>query len=193
MAFRAWPAALCRQGSAPENGSPPAIPVRGNGSVTRIPASSGKCRESAFGRLRFSLSAAPSPAADEDERKEDGMSSGAHSPAAAPLVPSSSAEPDRSLAGLLDVLDRADAMLPRQPHRPRRSAAYRSSRPAALRPVPPLRSSSSPPPARRPFPPRRSPSPPAPAAAPAEAAAPLPVPAPGGLRGLVHRAALWGA
>src|SRR3954454_13146989 len=115
------------------------------------------------------------------------------SPAATSPVPSSSGA-DGSLAGLLGVLDRADAMLPRQhrsrqPYRPGqaqrpwRSAATRASRGVALRPVPPLRSSV-----------------PAPAPAPADPPAPPPpavaVAAPPHrrrLRGLARRAALWGA
>src|SRR4051794_9556435 len=84
------------------------------------------------------------------------MGSEANSPATSPVVPSSPdgvrparpalqeggrrADADLSLAGLLDVLDRADVMGPRRPARHRRSVAHRSSRGVALRPVPPLRS-----------------------------------------------------
>src|SRR4051812_49682383 len=91
------------------------------------------------------------------------MSSKQPATGAEPVVPSRSAaaarrggpDADLSLAGLIDVLDRADAMLPRQRPRPRRAAAHRGAgRPAgrgvALRPVPPLRAK---PPAPAPRPP----------------------------------------
>ncbi|RBY93661.1 hypothetical protein DQ237_16945 [Blastococcus sp. TF02-8] len=100
----------------------------------------------------------------------------AHRPAPAHVSPDLSGRaPARSLAGLIDVLDRADAGRPRP-----RPAVHRAARPAPLRSVQP-----------------------APLARPARAAAPLTprvVVVPervrqplGGLRGIVRRAALWGA
>src|SRR3954447_1642457 len=67
------------------------------------------------------------------------------------------------LAGLIDVLDRADGMLPRQRPRPRRSAAFRAV-PAGRMPLPPARpipalQAPPPPAAARPPPPARSPPP----------------------------------
>jgi hypothetical protein len=91
-----------------------------------------------------------------------------------------------SLAGLIDVLDRADGGLVRQRPRPRRSAAYRpaGSR-SGVRTVP-LRSVQPAPMAR-----------PVPAAVP-QAPGPavtvtVPAPASGGLRALTRRIALWGS
>src|SRR4051812_8986932 len=72
----------------------------------------------------------------------------------APAARRGGADAGLSLAGLIDVLDRADAMLPRQRPRPRRAAAHRGAgraagRGVALRPVPPLRA-KPPAPAPRP-------------------------------------------
>src|SRR5690348_3527201 len=78
--------------------------------------------------------------------------------AAAAVVPRSAAalppaRDERTLAGLIDVLDRADAMLPPRRHRPARSSAYRPAGrrvPAPVRPLPPApagRAAAPPPPA----------------------------------------------
>src|SRR4051812_36939613 len=87
---------------------------------------------------------------------------------------------ERSLAGLIDVLDRADAMLPRHRSRPRRSAAYR---PAGRRVPTPVRPVPAPPAGRA-----------LPAPAPRTVAAP---PSAHGVRARLHavvrRLALWGA
>lgn len=137
-------------------------------------------------------------------------------------LPSSSTDPDAglTLAGLIDVLDRADDVLVRRRPRPRRSAVYRSagarpvgsrtvadrwdpmrtmqprtatpSRPGGPRPVP-LRSVQPAPTAR----PRLSSTPPRPAPAPAAPPAPPSSSVPRRLRdllrGLTRRVALWGA
>jgi hypothetical protein len=126
-----------------------------------------------------------------------------------------------TLAGLIDVLDRADAVPVHRP-RPRRSAAYRTTyRPPSARPVAdrwdPMRTvgprtatpvrpgSARPAPLRsvQPAPAARIPTPTSSVRAPAPEARPS-VPAPVGhraavarlrglLRGLARRAALWGA
>src|SRR3954468_18882800 len=73
----------------------------------------------------------------------------------APAARRGGPDADLSLAGLIDVLDRADATLPRQRPRPRRAAAHRGAgraagRGVAPRPGPPLRAK---PPAPAPRPP----------------------------------------
>ncbi|PRY47700.1 hypothetical protein LY71_11255 [Geodermatophilus tzadiensis] len=108
------------------------------------------------------------------------------------VAPSSATLPDdltaTGLAGLLDLLERADA-LPRRP-RPRRAVATRSpGAPRALRPLP----SARPVPVPRPRP--------AAAAVPTAPAVPTPAPAPvpagsrlrARLRAAIRRLALWGA
>ena len=91
-------------------------------------------------------------------------------------------EAGRGLAGLIDVLDRADggSMYPRS--RPRRPATYRpaGSRAGGVRTVP-LRS-VQPAPMARPLP-----------GVPPFGARALPTPAPGYLHTMIQRAALWGA
>lgn len=100
----------------------------------------------------------------------------------------------RGLAGLIDVLDRAEGVLPRRSARPARSAAYRTtahraggSRAVALRPVPPA-------PAARPAPVAAPPLAAVPSAVPAAPRAVVVRPRPPAPRpGLVRRLALWGA
>jgi hypothetical protein len=90
----------------------------------------------------------------------------------------------RTIAGLIDVLDRADGVAPERRAQPRRASAHRppGARFSAVRTVP-LRTVRPAPMAR-----------PAPAAPPAARALPEPARAPvPGLAGLVRRAAMWGA
>ncbi|CCG01093.1 hypothetical protein [Blastococcus saxobsidens] len=88
-------------------------------------------------------------------------------------------EPASTLAGLIDVLDRADGGLPRQRTRP---AAHRSgARPVPLRSVQPAPSARA---ARRPV---EAPRTPRVVVVPERVRQPL-----GGLRGVARRAALWG-
>jgi hypothetical protein len=115
------------------------------------------------------------------------MSSDTATPAAPAHVPAdlSGADTGRTLAGLLDVLDRADGVVPHQRARSRRPAASRSEgyRRGAPRRVP-LRSVPQAPAAR-----------PAPAGTmPLTASRPVPAPpSPGRLSALTRRMALWGA
>jgi hypothetical protein len=95
---------------------------------------------------------------------------------------SSEASSARSLAGLIDVLDRADGALAGQRRRPRRSSAHRTSR-SGVRTVP-LRSVQPAPMAR--------PAPGAPFLPPARTAAVAVAPRTGS-RPLSHRIAMWGA
>ena len=100
-------------------------------------------------------------------------------------------DPSRTLAGLIDVLDRADAATARRRPHPRhvaaaRAAAYRSG---AARTVP-LRSVRPAPPARPAPAPFRA-APPVPAARPLPPVAPAATP--GVLGRLTRRVALWGA
>src|SRR3954466_6157803 len=103
----------------------------------------------------------------------------------APAARRGGPDADLSLAGLIDVLDRADAMLPRQRPRPRRAAAHRGAgRGVALRPVPPLRAK----------PPPRAAPPPAPEIP--VVVVPDPPSRPGlraSLGAVTRRLALWGA
>ncbi|MGY1724024.1 hypothetical protein [Blastococcus sp. SYSU DS0533] len=88
-------------------------------------------------------------------------------------------EPAGTLAGLIDVLDRADQTRPRS--RPR-SAAHRAARPAPLRSVQPAPAARAPRPAGLPvYSPRV-------VVVPERVREPL-----GGLRGIARRMALWGA
>ncbi len=140
--------------------------------------------------------------------------------AAAAAVPAdrSAGDPGLTLAGLIDVLDRADEALGPRRHRPRRavvhrspamrmvadrwdplreSAPYAATRPGAFRGTPSRPVPTRPVPLRsvRPAPPARVPAAPA---APAGPVRPAPAPEPprgllAALRSLVRRAALWGA
>ena len=98
-------------------------------------------------------------------------------PAGAVRADLSGREPASTLAGLIDVLDRADGAVPRQ--RPRPAAHRPGARPAPLRSVQPAPSAR----------PARVPAEPAPRiVVPERVRQPL-----GGLRGAVRRMALWGA
>ena len=122
------------------------------------------------------------------------MTSEPATPAPAVRMPAdpSCGNPAVSLAGLIGVLDRADAVAAHQRARVRRAAgrqpdAYRRGavRRVPLRPVPQA-------PAARPAPAGALPGD-APARGPAVAPAPRGAPDHGGLHGLVRRVALWGA
>lgn len=100
-----------------------------------------------------------------------------------------------ALAGLIDVLDRADAPAARRRVHPRHAAAARAAayRSGAVRPVP-LRSVRPAPPARPAS--AAVPAPVVPARTPAPAVVPAVAPSatrPGALARLTRRAALWGA
>jgi hypothetical protein len=110
-------------------------------------------------------------------------------------------DPAQTLAGLIDVLDRADGLLVGQRPRPRRSAAYRPTGSRAGARTVPLRSIRPAPMARPapvvvPAPGTPAPGTPAPGTTAPGTRAPL-VPAPaapvGRLRGFTRRVALWGA
>jgi hypothetical protein len=115
------------------------------------------------------------------------MSDERPTPAAAARMPAdlTGRDPARTLAGLIDVLDRADSRVPRRRPLPRHAAAARAAayRSGAVRTVP-LRSVRPAPPARPAPAPFRTIPPAAPPVAPTS---------PGLLGRLTRRVALWGA
>jgi hypothetical protein len=118
------------------------------------------------------------------------MSDERSTPAAAARVPAdlTGRDPSRTLAGLIDVLDRADRQPPRRHPHPRHAAAARAAayRSGTARTVP-LRSVRPAPPARP------APAPFRPAPVPGPVASAAPVATPGLLGRLTRRVALWGA
>src|SRR4051794_41780131 len=133
-----------------------------NGSVTRSSVRVGNGRETVRRSLPFSLSAAPSPVADVTRGGDMGDGETA---ARMPADPALSRQ-GQSLAGLIDVLDRADggAAGP-PPPAPRAPPPPPPRAPPGAGPPPPPPPPRPPPPAPPP-PPPPGPPPPPPAGAP---------------------------
>ena len=141
----------CRQVLAAKDGSPGRPEALHNGWVTRPPEGVAGAGHGRPPSLVFSLSAAPSPAAATTCRRRHERRTAHPGRRSARAGRPDRTGPVPTLAGLIDVLDRADGAAARRRPHPRHAAAARAAayRSGAVRTVPLRRSGRRRPPVRR--------------------------------------------